>query len=167
MITMEFNPVHFDWNFVFTIINLLVFYVLIKKFVWDKVMKTMDKRKELIEKDLSDAKNAKNEAENLKTQYETQLTQANIEARQIINKAQDDAKVEYDNIINRANNDARKLKDDAAVQAKADSEKALAQAKEDVANLAVKMAEKVIGSNVSSELDSDIYDEFLNEGSDK
>ena len=167
MINMEFNPVSFDWNFVFTIINLLIFYILIKKFVWNKVMKTMDKRKELIEKELNDAKNAKDEAENLKTQYEAQLTDANKEARQIINKAQDDAKAEYDTIIVKANDDAKKLKDDALHQAKLESEKALSNAKEDVANLAVKMAEKVINQNVSKQLDSDLYDEFLNEGSEK
>lgn len=39
-------------------------------------------------------------------------------------------------------------------------------AREDIANLAMEAAAKVIGANVSAETNSDIFDEFLNESSE-
>lgn len=164
---MEFNPVHFDWNFVFTIINLLIFYLLIRKFLWGKIMNTMDKRKEIIEKDLNDAKEAKEQAEQFKQQCENEINNASQEANKIINEAKDYAKVEYNKTIEQAKDDAKKLRDEAQKAALTECEKTVSRAKEDVANLAVEMAQKIVYSSVSDKTDSDLYDEFLNEGSDK
>ena len=39
--------------------------------------------------------------------------------------------------------------------------------KEEIAQVAIQAAEKVVGREVSTKTDSDIFDEFLNEGSGK
>ncbi len=39
----------FNWNFLFMLINLVIFYLLMRKFLFKPIMKVMDKRKEIIE----------------------------------------------------------------------------------------------------------------------
>mgnify|MGYP000892872297 CR=1 FL=1 len=42
------NLINIDWNVLWTIINLIVFYVLLKKFLFGPIMKIMDKYKYLL-----------------------------------------------------------------------------------------------------------------------
>jgi F-type H+-transporting ATPase subunit b len=156
----------FGWDFLWTIINLLIFFVLMKVFLFKPIKKTMDKRKELIEEQFKEADSAKAEADELKAQYETQLEEASDEKQRIINEAKDSAQVEYDKIIDRAKSDANQLKTDARKSVELECEQARRAVKDDIVALAMQTAQKVVGDSVSAQTDSDIFDEFLKESSD-
>ena len=65
-----------DWNVVFTIINLIVLYLALRKFLIKPVTNIMEQRKQMIEGDIADARKEKDKAYDLKAQYEDKLTQA-------------------------------------------------------------------------------------------
>jgi len=156
----------FDWNILFTLINLIIFYLLMKKFFFKPIMKTMDKRKELIEKQFQDADAVNNEALELKKQYEEKIRGINEESDKIISDAKENAKTEYGKIIDKAENDVIRMKENAQKAIEAECESARRAAKEDIASLAVEAARKVVEANISAQTDSDLFDEFLNESSD-
>lgn len=156
----------FDWNMLWTLINLILFFVLMRVFLFKPIKKTLDKRKELIAKQFKDAEDAEQAAQEKLAQYEEKLTFVEDEKKQIILDAKDSAKAEYGRIIDKAQADAQKLKEDARKQIEAESENAKRAAKEEIASLAMQAAEKVVGANVSAKTDSDIFDEFLNESSE-
>lgn len=156
----------FDWNMLWTLINLILFFVLMRVFLFKPIKKTLDKRKELIAKQFKDAEDAEQAAQEKLAQYEEKLTSVEDEKKQIILDAKDSAKAEYGRIIDKAQVDAQKLKEDARKQIEAESENAKRAAKEEIASLAMQAAEKVVGANVSAKTDSDIFDEFLNESSE-
>lgn len=157
----------FDWNILFTLANLLIFFLLMKKFFFGKIIKVMDERKALVEKKFKDAEDANNEALELKKQYENQLESAEKESSRIISEAKENAKTEYGKILTKAEADAEKVMATAKKESEEEREAVLRSAKEDIASLAIKTAEKIISKNVSEKTDSDIFDEFLNESSDK
>lgn len=157
----------FDWNILFALINLVIFYLLMKRFLFKPILGVMNKRKELINKQFQDADAAKDEALELKKQYEGKLQNVNEETNRIISQAKEDAQNEYGKIMNAAEADAQKMKEEAKKQIEIESEKAFRSAKENIATLVIDAASKVVGSNVDAKTDSDIFDEFLNEGSDK
>lgn len=156
----------FDWNMLWTLIDLLLFFVLMRIFLFKPIKKTIEKRKELIAKQFKDAEDAQLSAQEKLAEYEKKLTCVEDEKKQIIIEAKDSAKVEYGKIIDKAQADAQKLKDDARKQIEAESENAKRAAKEEIASIAMQAAEKVVGANVSAKTDSDIFDEFLNESSE-
>lgn len=156
----------FDWNILFAVINLIIFYLIMSKFFFKKIMNTMDKRRELIDKQFKEADDTKEEANRLKKQYEDKLENADDEKLRIINEAKDSAKSEYDKIIDRAKADADKLKADARKSAEQECEAARRSVNEEIASLAMQAAEKVVGRSVSVQTDSEIFDEFLKESSD-
>ena len=157
----------FDWNILFTIINLVIFYLLMKLFFFKPIMKTIDKRKEIIDKQFSDAQSVNTEALELKKEYEDKIQNAQEESSRIISDAKENARTEYSKIIDKAEADAEKLKQTAKKASDAERETVLRSAKEDIANLAMETAEKIIGENISNKTNSEIFDEFLNESSDK
>lgn len=154
----------FDINSVFTIINLIVFYLLMKKFLFGRIKKVLDKRNEMIESQIKEAEDVNAEADKKLADYNEKIAGYEAEGDKIISDAKDNAKVEYDKIITRAQADADSMKEKAREQIEADTLSAKKAAREEIASLAIQAAEKVVGGSVNAETDSAIFDEFLNEG---
>ncbi len=130
------------------------------------IKKILTQRQEMIDNQFKDAENAREQADSLKSLYEAELAGVEDEKKQIITDARADAKTEYDKIVNRAQSDADRIKSDARKAAEAETEKARLSVKEGIAQLAMETAAKVVGEKSSAEIDSSIYDKFLNESSD-
>lgn len=156
----------FDWNMLWTLINLIVFFLLMKFFLFNPIKKVLNKRKELIDKQFKDAEEAQRQAEDIKTQYQNQLDGVEEEKKQILATARTTAKNEYNKIIDKAHGDADKIKSDAKKASDFENEKTRRAVKEEIAALAMETAEKVVGKSASAQLDSKLYDEFLEESSD-
>lgn len=156
----------FDWNMLWTLINLIVFFLLMKIFLFKPIKKVLNKRKELIDKQFKDAEEAQRQAEDIKTQYQNQLDGVEEEKKQILATARTTAKNEYNKIIDKAHDDADKIKSDAKKASDFENEKTRRAVKEEIAALAMETAEKVVGKSASAQLDSKLYDEFLEESSD-
>lgn len=77
----------FDWNLVFLIINILVLYVLMRKFLFKPVLGVIEKRRQLIEGQLEQARKAQEEADALRAQYQNSLASAQEQSRQMIQEA--------------------------------------------------------------------------------
>lgn len=136
-----------------------------KKFLFNPIKKVLDKRQELIDEQFKNAEYTNAAADEKMADYESRIANVESEAEQIISDAKADAKVEYDKIIDRAEVDAKQLKAEAQKQIEAETLSARKAAKEEIASLALQAAEKVVGKAVDAQTDSDIFDEFLNEGS--
>ncbi len=157
--------IKFDFNLLWTIINLIIFYVLMRVFLFKPIKKTIDKRNELIQNQFRQAEDANTAAEEKMADYESKIANAESEAQQIIDDAKVNAKTEYNKIIERAQNDADELKEQNKKQLAVETENARRAAKEEIASLAMQAAEKVVGASISDQTNSDIFDEFLNESS--
>ena len=65
-----------DWNVVFTIINLIVLYLILRKFLFRPVMDIMEKREKMIADGISHANEEQDKVHALKKQYEDALNGA-------------------------------------------------------------------------------------------
>ena len=98
-----------DWNVIFTIVNLIVLYLGLRKFLIGPVTKVMDQRKQLIEGQMADARHVNDQANELKAQYEDALKQAHEESAQIVEKARKSAQAEYESRMDAADAEAQKI----------------------------------------------------------
>ena len=156
----------FDFNLLWTIVNHIIFYLLMRFFLIKPIKKTLQARKELIDNQFKEAEDTVNAANEKMADYEDKIKNVNTEAKEIISDARDKAKVEYNKILDKANNDATRLKQDAQKQIELDTENARRDVKEELAKLAMEAAQKVVGESVSAKTDAEIYDKFLNESSE-
>lgn len=156
----------FDFNLLWTIFNLIIFYLLMRFFLIKPIKKTLQARKELIDNQFKEAEDTVNAANEKMADYEDKIKNVNTEAKEIISDARDKAKVEYNKILDKANNDATRVKQDAQKQIELDTENARRDVKEELAKLAMEAAQKVVGESVSAKTDAEIYDKFLNESSE-
>lgn len=154
------------WSLVWTIINLIIFYLLMKRFLVGPVLGIMEKRKNLIAQELENAKAAQEKAEELKGHYEGALAGAKEESAQIIEAARADAKSESERMVKEANLEAAKIIENARVTAEQEKENALQGAKSEIAGLALETARKLLSEGSTEKGNSMLYDEFLAKAGD-
>ena len=149
-----------DINILFTIINLLVLYLLMKKFLFSPVNTILDKRKNMLEQQYADASLAKDNALIMKDEYENTLKSARDLSEQIVAEAKICAKAEYDRRVKEANEDAAKILENAKQSIKLERSEALLKMKDEIAELAIAAATKIIAENNTAESNQKLYDQF-------
>lgn len=152
-----------DFNLIWTILNLIILFLLLKKFLFGPVCKIMDERDAKIKADLDGAAQAKSDAEKMKSDYEAEIAGAHSEAMQITKNAKARAEKEGDLIIQNAKAESAKILKDAEKSAENEKAKALDSAQVEIADLAMLAAARVINKNVGSDSDRKAVDDFLEE----
>ena len=112
-----------DWGIIWPIVNIVVFYLLLRKFLFGPVSEVMEKRKKMISSDLDDAAQTKAEAEEIKQEYEKNLAQAKDEAGQIVSDARARAKNEYQNKMDQTKEEIALMKENARKDIEAEKQK--------------------------------------------
>ncbi|MFR5585045.1 MAG: ATP synthase F0 subunit B [[Clostridium] scindens] len=89
-----------DFNLVLEMINLVVLFLILRKFLFRPVMNIMEKRKAMIAEGLKNADEQQEAARELKKQYEDALSGAKDESLRMIERGEiSDARTEYDRIL--------------------------------------------------------------------
>jgi F-type H+-transporting ATPase subunit b len=142
------NDFSFGLFFWQTLIFLLLIFLL-KKFAWKPILDAVNEREEGIKNALLSAENAKKEMQNLKSDNEKLLADARVE-RDIMLK---EAREIKDKIVSEAKEEAQVQAGKMIEQAKAaiNSEKnaAMVELKNQVSNLSIEIAEKVLRSELT------------------
>ncbi|MGN1114229.1 MAG: F0F1 ATP synthase subunit B [Oscillospiraceae bacterium] len=152
-----------DWNILWTIINLLILFIVLKKVLFNRVMGIIEKRTQMVQNDLDSAAAAKSDAEQMKKDYEEQLKTAHDQALDITNTAKLNAQKECELMIENAREESAKIIKDAQKTAVNEKSKALDDAKVEIADLALFAAAKVINKKVDSDSDKQMAEDFISE----
>ena len=152
------------WNIVFTVINLLVLYWAMKRFLVGPITAVIDKRKELIEGQLAHAVETEQAALQLKADYEKDLGNAREESREIVEKARCDAKTEYERIVKDADKKASDIIARANETVELEKQKTLQEMESEIAGLALAAAAKIMNSKQDN--DTALYNNFLAKAGD-
>ena len=153
-------------NFVCVVVNLLVLYVLMKKFVFGRVTKIIDARQALLEEKKASVAKAQEEADRLKKEYQKSLENANETSVQIVKEAKSRARAEYNKIMARAAADAEAMKAGAEKAIATEREKQMDELHVQIMDLAVEAAGRIMGEKSSPETDKALYDAFIKEAGD-
>ena len=152
-----------DWNIVWTIVNILVLFLLLKHFLFKPITEMMESRTAEIENNLKDAEDQKQKASELTAQYEEKLQGAHAEAAQIVSEARQRGQREYDAILKTAGQDAQKEQERARADMEREREEMLRGVQENVTELVLLTASKLSQKELDEESDRKLVDSFLSE----
>lgn len=150
-----------DSNIIWIIVNLLIFYFLIRKFLFKRVLDMIEKRKEMIDGQFADAKAANDEALELKSQYETSIRNAKEEGNAIVERARKRAEAQSAEIISAAQAQSQQMIERTNKNIERQQERALQDVQSQISVLAMAAAAKIIGDTSNPGTDDAIYNEFL------
>ena len=151
------------WNILVSLANLSILFLLVKRFLFKPVKRMLDARQALIDGKLSEAEQARLTAEQSKAAWEEKLKSAKQEADSIIKEASDKAKRRADKIIAEADCKALELTRRAEEQIQLEKEKAESEIKQEIVDVSLALAEKMLVRKLSEADHRNMIDEFINE----
>ena len=154
-----------DWNLLFTVINLLLLFVLMKIFLFKPVQKIIAARQAEADKQFDEAAAKQAEADGLKAQYAKSIASVEEEKSKAMQETMKKADAEYQRIVGDAESKAKQIKEDAAVEAENQKTQILKKAEKEIADMVVKSAEKLLVVGSTPESDKALYDTYLDTAS--
>ena len=129
----------------------LILMFILTKFVWKPLMAIVNKREENIQEALDMAKKTKAEMEKLQTQNANLLKEARIERDEMIKEAKLTSDKMIDSAKVKATEEANKIVENARVVIEAEKNAAVVQLKNEVAGVALEIAEKILRQELSTD----------------
>lgn len=155
------------WQILISLCNLLILFLILKKFLYKPVKKVLANRESEINKEYEEAERIKNEANDLKNSWQQKMDSAKHKADSVIKEATATAQLRHDNIIDEANDKANRIVTQAQEQAELEHKKIYSEIKHDVVDISTMITEKMLNDKMSEENHHDLIDMCIEELGDK
>ena len=149
------------WLILISLCNLVILFLILKKFLFKPVKKVMAQRQAEYDAKFAEADDKLKEAEAVKAALDEKFSHADEEADLIIKEAKDNAARRGDAIVNEAKEKAGYIVKNAEDEADLRRRKAEESIRDEIADVSVEIAEKLIGREVSAEDHRRFLDEFI------
>ena len=149
------------WTMIAQFLNLMIQLFLIKKFLFKPVSDILEKRRQQTDKEIREAREAKEEADSLRTQYESGIAKAREEAARIVQSAQKEAQSRADEVMQEAQAKAAGIKAQAEADIAQERKKAINEVKNEIGGLAMDIAGKVVEKEINEADHKRLIEEFI------
>ncbi len=136
-------------DLVFYIVTFIILMLLVKHFAWKPVTDMMKKRADKIANDIDNAARSRESAEKMAAKRQAELQSSRQEAAEIVSN------------VETAQKDAQALKQQAQKDAEQARRDALNSAKDDVANLSIEIASKLIQKELKADDQKELIDSYI------
>ena len=158
------NPAEFRFDMaIFSFVVFLILLAVLYKFAWAPIATALEQREETIARQIEEARQASEKAQQQLRDYETKLAAATNEARQIVAQSRKDAEVAKDKIVAEARDAAAKERDRAVAEIGAAKNQALDEIAQRSVQTAISLASKVIRREVKPQEHEALIGEAINE----
>ena len=158
----EFIGVDF-WTALFILLNTLALFFVAKKFLFVPVKELIDSRQREVDEMYTVAGQAKADALAMQEEYRQKLSAAQATSERLVKEAVTRGQNREEEIIRQANMEAAAIMDKAAADIAQEKKKAINDAKDEISGLALAIAGKVVGRELTAADQSALVDQFINE----
>lgn len=148
-------------DFLYRVLNFAIVVGILWYFLAKPLKNGLSGRTKEIEKNLAEAKKAKEEAEAKFAEYDRKLKQATEEIAEIGDAIRREGELEKQKIIENAKAAAAKIEKDAEAAADLEIAKAKEQLQKEAVQLAVDLAEELLKKNFNQDDDARLIDEYV------
>ncbi len=148
---------------VWGVFSFVLLFIILAKFAFPAVNQMMQARTEKIRNNIDEADKIRSEAEQILADYQRQLADARNEANRIIEEARQAADQLRKDMVRRADEEVAALRQRNAAELQMAQERAISQLQSQVRDLALELAEKVVGANLDRERNLALVDQYIAE----
>ena len=157
----EFLNINF-FTALFTLANTVTLFLVLKHYVFNPVMKIIADRQKEIDDMYADAGKAKETAAALEADYREKLAVAAQTSERMVKEAVERGQNREEEIVSQAKAEAAAILDKAAADIAQEKKKAINDAKDEISDMAMEIASKVVGRALNAEDQAGLVDQFIN-----
>ncbi len=154
---LEINPGLIIW----TILSFLILVAVLSKYAWKPIIQALSEREGKIRSALEQADKARAEASELLKKNEENMARAEEEYQKMMRESKVMADKVKEEILGKAREQAQQELDRASEEIRRNVESARQQLRAEVADLAIKAAEKILDETLDAQKQKKIVDSFL------
>ena len=143
-----------------------VLFFIMSNLLFNPARKLLKDRQDRIAKDISDAKEDKDSAAELRAEYESKLKNIEKEAEIILSEARQKALKNESRIIEEAKAEANRILKRAQDEAELEKKHAMDDVKQEIIEIAALMAQKVVAASIDTTIQDQLIEETLKEMGD-
>ncbi len=147
----------------FLALNVFILFAVMSYFLFNPVRDMLKKRKERIENDIETAKQNKEDALALKSEYEAKLKEADKEVEKILSEARKKALKKEETMIAEAKEEAARIIARAQNEIELEQKRAMDDMKKEMIQVASMMACKVVAQSIDVQIQDTLIEETLKE----
>lgn len=151
------------WTALFVLLNTLALFAVAKKFLFGPVMKMIEDRQKEIDDMYDAAGKAQSSAAALESEYQLKLSAAAETSERMVKDAVARGQHREEEIIRQANREADAIRSKAAADIAQEKKKAINDAKDEISEMAMAIAGKVVGRVLSDADQASLVDHFIDE----
>ena len=148
-------------EFIFYLINFLILIAVLAKFLYKPFLELMDNRKQSIKDALDNAELTNRRADEKLQNYNKRIARVEEESREIVREAKAKADAQARDIIDEANRKAEDIIAKAEQTIEREREKAVEEMRQEIAALAILVAEKIVEQEIQRVGQEAIVDEVI------
>ena len=149
--------------YIWTIVTFLVLLGLLARFAWRPLLDALEQRELAIRKSLDDARQAKEELQRVQAESQRILSEARVEAGEIVSRTRTDAARFADEMKQKARADAEVLVKHAERQIEMQTARAVETIRHEAVDLSVAIATKILRRDISKEDNERLIQDTLKE----
>ena len=150
-----------DLNLLWTVVDVLILYVLLRKFLFKPIQNVLDQRQKTIEADIAAAQTSKTEAAAALTTAQDKLRNVDNEAAARREAYEQQAEKEKQQLMADAQKQADAIVAEGKAAAEAERQHKLREADAQTTALARAMCEKLLERNLTAQDDARLLDDLL------
>jgi F-type H+-transporting ATPase subunit b len=155
--------IEFNWTLIFMWLTILVLYLVMKHFFFEKIHNFMQERSNRIKRSFDEAEELNLKAEETLSTYNKKIEDIEAEGREIIKKAKLQADIQAKNIIREANERASEIIKQAEMDIEKEKLQAISEMRSQIASLAVLAAEKLLEQQLETYGQDELIDRIIKE----
>ncbi|HDS01792.1 MAG TPA: ATP synthase F0 subunit B [candidate division Zixibacteria bacterium] len=151
-----------DWfTLIAQIVNFLILVWLLKHFLYDRIVDSMDKRREKISSRLKEADDKKTEAEKLREEYENKKKELEGKREEIISDAKEEAEKRKKQMLHESREEIEQLRQDWQKSLEHEKSSILNTLRDRTARQVFEISRQVLDDLAGAELQEQMIDRFL------
>ena len=143
------------------IISFLILLILLRIFVWKKILNFLDKRKERIASEFKKIEETRADIEKMKLDYDAKLSSIEQTAQLKMHDAANESKLIFEDARKKANIQAQEIIDSAKSSIKYELAKAKDELKNDIIDMTIKATEDLIKEKITGDEDRKLVKDFI------
>lgn len=155
------------WQIVVSLLNLVILFLIVKKFLYKPIKKTLKDREEKLEEKYTEADERLENAKNTEAELNEKLSEAGKAAEQIVSDATVVAERRKAEITREAQAEADNIVRLAHAEAELERKKAQGDIKTQIVDVSLALSEKLIEREIKEEDHHNLIDSFISQIGDE
>lgn len=155
------------WTALFVLLNTILLFLVLKHYLFVPVMNMIKARQDEIDAMYLEANAAKDGALALEAEYKEKLSQAALTGERMVKEAVQRGQNREEEILRQANLEASAILEKASADIAREKKKALNDAKDEISDIAMAIAQKVVGRELKQADHEALVDGFIDQLGDR